>query len=563
MTGTFLKNGKSDYKILIPDNADFYEEYAAKEFKRLFFDATGVTLSIVKDSDEKITNWEENQAYFSLGNTQIFKTSGVSNDFNLLKRDGYRIVTKGKTLILIGGGGYGTVYAVYGFMERQFGYRYYHPEEVYIKKTADEELKEFDITDIPDFENRTGGNYYSGSDASVKYKGIADCAIRMRTFEFWGKMRDGKPFWGSWVHNHGAYLDGRKYEKAHPDWYSPELTQLCLSNEEMWKEFAKNVIRRVEKFTEQEYFGLGQEDAPTFCGCDRCKEQIKKYGKSGIMMRFTNYVAREVEKWRKENAPERKVYVGTLAYHLTGEPPVKKDENGKYVPLDPSVVAEDTLLFFLKDNIMLFAQLMISYFFYKKIKGTRAFQIIFYLPSIVSGVAISTVFTSFINPEGPLGEICKSLGYKLPPLLASSTYKTWTIMFYTIWLGWAGNMLLLNGALARIPVEVIESARLDGVTAFREFVSIIFPLVWSTFSTLLILGFTGLLSAGGPILLFMDYGGVLDTWTVGFWMFYRIKIIGESAYNEVSAMGLYLTAIALPIIFFARKLVEKVPAVEY
>ena len=343
MTGTFLKNGKSDYKILIPDNADFYEEYAAKEFKRLFFDATGVTLSIVKDSDEKITNWEENQAYFSLGNTQIFKTSGVSNDFNLLKRDGYRIVTKGKTLILIGGGGYGTVYAVYGFMERQFGYRYYHPEEVYIKKTADEELKEFDITDIPDFENRTGGNYYSGSDASVKYKGIADCAIRMRTFEFWGKMRDGKPFWGSWVHNHGAYLDGRKYEKAHPDWYSPELTQLCLSNEEMWKEFAKNVIRRVEKFTEQEYFGLGQEDAPTFCGCDRCKEQIKKYGKSGIMMRFTNYVAREVEKWRKENAPERKVYVGTLAYHLTGEPPVKKDENGKYVPLDPSVVAEDNV----------------------------------------------------------------------------------------------------------------------------------------------------------------------------------------------------------------------------
>lgn len=230
---------------------------------------------------------------------------------------------------------------------------------------------------------------------------------------------------------------------------------------------------------------------------------------------------------------------------------------------DMSIAIRNTLLFFLKDNIMLFAQLMISYFFYKKIKGTRAFQIIFFLPSIVSGVAISTVFTSFINPEGPLGEICKSLGYKLPPLLASSTYKTWTIMFYTIWLGWAGNMLLLNGALARIPVEVIESARLDGVTAFREFVSIIFPLVWSTFSTLLILGFTGLLSAGGPILLFMDYGGVLDTWTVGFWMFYRIKIIGESAYNEVSAMGLYLTAIALPIIFFARKLVEKVPAVEY
>ncbi len=337
---TFLKDGKSEYIIIVPDNADFYEDYASRECKRLFFEATGVTLPIVTESEEKAVAFDENKAYISIGRTKIFETSGVDNDFSILKRDGYRIVTKGNVLILIGGGSYGTVYAIYGFMERQFGYRYYHPDEVYIKKTSDDSLKDYDVTDIPDFENRTGGNYYSGSDAAVRYEGIADCAIRMRTFEFYGKGRDGKPFWGSWVHNHGEYLDGRKYKIAHRDWYSPEFTQLCLSNEEMWPEFAQNVIKRIKRCKEQEYFGLGQEDSASFCGCDRCKEQIKKYGRSGIMMRFTNYVARTVEQWRKENAPERNIYIGTLAYHFTGKPPVKKDENGNYVPLDDSVVAE-------------------------------------------------------------------------------------------------------------------------------------------------------------------------------------------------------------------------------
>ncbi len=220
----------------------------------------------------------------------------------------------------------------------------------------------------------------------------------------------------------------------------------------------------------------------------------------------------------------------------------------------------NTLLFFLKDNIMLIFQLGVSYFFYKKLKGAYAFQIIFYLPGIISGVVICSMFQNFINPGGPLDKILTSLGVieEMPELLRDSRYANWTVMFYTIWLGWAGNMLLFNGALARVPLEVLESARLDGISSGREFVYIIFPLIWPTFSTLLILGLTGILGAGGPVLLLTK--GKYETWTIGYWMF---KYVQDGAYNQVSATGLIFTLIAAPIIMGLRWLIEKIPTVEY
>lgn len=122
-------------------------------------------------------------------------------------------------------------------------------------------------------------------------------------------------------------------------------------------------------------------------------------------------------------------------------------------------------------------------------------------------------------------------------------------------------MLLLSGALARIPVEVLESARLDGIGTGRELVSMIVPLVWPTMSTILILNMTGLFGASGPILLFTK--GQWGTSTIGYWIFDKVAFVGISAYNEVAAAGLIFTAIGVPIIMFFKWLLERIPAVEY
>ena len=222
----------------------------------------------------------------------------------------------------------------------------------------------------------------------------------------------------------------------------------------------------------------------------------------------------------------------------------------------------NTLLYFTKDLFMLPFQLCVAYFLYKKITAYKTFQIIFYLPGIVSGVAFANVFSNFIAPSGPLAVLLTDVGMtEIPEFLANSNYATGTIMFYTIWMGWGGNMLLLCGALARVPIEILESARLDGINPLKELIYMILPLIWSTLSTLLILQMTRLFTASGPILLFT--GGAYQTTTIGFWIFSKVAYQGAGAYNSVAATGFIFTVVGAPIILFIKWLIEKIPVVEY
>ncbi len=223
----------------------------------------------------------------------------------------------------------------------------------------------------------------------------------------------------------------------------------------------------------------------------------------------------------------------------------------------------NTVIYFAKDILMLPIQLLVAYFLYKKLGGWRFFQIVFYLPTIVSGVAMANMFIRLIRFDGPLGILLESLGVNpVPRFLTNSDYATKTILFYTIWMGFGGQMLLFGGALARIPIELIESARLDGITTPKEFIYIIFPLVWGTMSTILILVMTQIFAMNGAILLF-DSAGTFKTSTIGFWIFNKVRIGGAAAYNEVAAAGLLFTLVGVPIILFLKWLIEKIPAVEY
>lgn len=209
----------------------------------------------------------------------------------------------------------------------------------------------------------------------------------------------------------------------------------------------------------------------------------------------------------------------------------------------------------------------IAYFIYKRIFMYKVFRIIFYLPAIISAVAMVAAYTNFIDPKGPLGSIVKLFGGTLPPegLLGKVGTATPTIVFYTVWTGFSTNVLLFGGAMTRIPVELIESARLDGSTALKELIFIILPLIWSTMSTMIVVTFTSIFNSTGPILLFTN--GDFETTTLSFWIFKQVygtgAVGGSGSYNLVSCTGLCFTVVGVPVILFVRWLLERVPAVEY
>lgn len=230
------------------------------------------------------------------------------------------------------------------------------------------------------------------------------------------------------------------------------------------------------------------------------------------------------------------------------------------------IAMRNTFSYFGQHIILIFPlQIIMAYFLYKQIPGYKVFRIIFYLPNIISSVVMVNVFKEFIAADGPIGVLCKQWGlFPQGGFLGNIDTAHATILFYCFWSG-INTHLLVCGAMAKIPLEVLESARLDGVQAGRELISIVLPLIWPTLSTILILSCTGLINSSGPILLMTNDAYTYGCTTISYWIFEKVWTgsIESGKYTLVSATGLTLTVIIVPIVLGLRKLLEKIPTVEY
>ncbi|MBR2322537.1 MAG: DUF4838 domain-containing protein [Clostridia bacterium] len=167
-TEWLVKDGKTDYVLYVPAVQSEKIKTAIQEFQLLFFDATGINIDYVLDTTPAV----ENGKYISLGENALFESIYVEDDFEgydankhitksefdkaNLKEDGVRILTKGKTVYLLGGLlDTGVVNAVYTFMNLHFNYEYFYRNCITIDKdVTDEKLKIFNVKDVPDIDRR-------------------------------------------------------------------------------------------------------------------------------------------------------------------------------------------------------------------------------------------------------------------------------------------------------------------------------------------------------------------------------------------------------------------------
>ncbi|MGI6713890.1 MAG: carbohydrate ABC transporter permease [Bacilli bacterium] len=213
-----------------------------------------------------------------------------------------------------------------------------------------------------------------------------------------------------------------------------------------------------------------------------------------------------------------------------------------------------------KNNILLFVQgtligtplcLLLSYFLYKKIKGYKIFRVIFFLPSIISAVVLVGLFKNIFATNGPINGLLSSILGRTVDIewMVDDNITMYIILFFCLWSGFGGGMILFTGAMNRIPKDVLEYARLDGCSSFRELFQIIIPMIWPTLSTQLLFSISSIFVASGPILLFTK--GQFKTMTIGYFILEQVE---WGSYEYPAAIGLFFTLISIPIILITRKL---------
>lgn len=202
----------------------------------------------------------------------------------------------------------------------------------------------------------------------------------------------------------------------------------------------------------------------------------------------------------------------------------------------------------------LFMSVTFSYFLYKKMPLAGMFRVIYFLPSIIPIVVLTFVYRFIFDPSyGLIPPILKGMGMNVPNFFG--TYPTNQIMvyIYCLWVGLGYNIILLSGAISRIPIEVMEYGQLDGISKSRELFSIVVPLVWPTITTTVIIACTSVCTVMLQPLMITPSDSTTNTIAL---TIYNGVLAGEGKLPYLSAFGLCITVVAVPVILLVRKLME-------
>lgn len=320
-TDTYVvKNGISPYKILIPENASAQLQFAATDFQFFFKEATGVELEITTKAEDL------RGKYFSIGPTAIMKASSITNSYNELGMDGYRVQTYGDAIVMIGENDKSSSFAIYGYLAKQFGLEIYADDVYRIYPTTEAKLLDLDWTDLPDIPVRNGGV------GEKSWYGTMEYMTRM-------KFRNMEEFWGLRGHTFFTILPPSEYLEEHPDWYDDAESplEICKTNEEMKAQFIENLKQIILDKPDHRFFMLGHEDGGPMCKCNNCQAVRDQYGgsNSALEVLFLNDVVRSINEWAAEECPERTLEFCMFAYTTTEAPPTTYDQaTNTYSPIN-------------------------------------------------------------------------------------------------------------------------------------------------------------------------------------------------------------------------------------
>jgi multiple sugar transport system permease protein len=137
------------------------------------------------------------------------------------------------------------------------------------------------------------------------------------------------------------------------------------------------------------------------------------------------------------------------------------------------------------------AALLIAVLLNQKVSGLSFWRTIYYLPSIITGVAVALLWQWILNPEfGIFNYIFfEPLGIDGPRWFWS---ETWVIPSYWIMGLWGigGTMVIYLAALQGVPTSLYEAAEIDGANSRQRFwkitIPMISPVILFTFITSLI-----------------------------------------------------------------------------
>lgn len=232
---------------------------------------------------------------------------------------------------------------------------------------------------------------------------------------------------------------------------------------------------------------------------------------------------------------------------------------------------DKTFIGAVKNNILmvigsLIAHLPLALFFgnilFQKIKGSHFFQTVFFLPSVICGVAVGLTWTFVYNSEfGLINKFLEmiGLGGLKQVWLADKNLALFCIIIVVMWQFVGYHMIIQIAAMKNISESYYEAAEIDGASKWVQFKSITFPLIKPILKVDAVLIITGSLKYYDLVAVMTGGGPNHATELMSTYMFYqgfRTLKYGYSAAIGVVLLLLCICSVLLSNFVFRSDRVE-------
>jgi multiple sugar transport system permease protein len=155
-------------------------------------------------------------------------------------------------------------------------------------------------------------------------------------------------------------------------------------------------------------------------------------------------------------------------------------------------------------------------------RGATIFRTIFFLPVVVSGVAVTLIWGwLFNNQYGLINQSLALFGIDGPSWLGDARWAMPALILMNLW-SVGGNMVVYLAALQRLPRDLFEAAALDGAGWWQKLTRLTLPLV-------------------SPVTLFLTIVGVINAFQL-FTPAYILTRGGPNNATLTTALYVYLNA---------------------
>jgi multiple sugar transport system permease protein len=199
-------------------------------------------------------------------------------------------------------------------------------------------------------------------------------------------------------------------------------------------------------------------------------------------------------------------------------------------------------------------RLVVAFFFAvlmnQRLPAMGFFRTVYYLPSVVSGVAVAIVWMWLLQPQfGIVNYFLRMVGLEGPRWLSSPVWALPGFILMSLWNTGATMVIFLAG-LQGIPGDYYEAAEIDGAGRPRQFLAITIPLMTPVILFNLVMGIINAFQVFTQAYVMTNGGPANSTL---FYMLYLYRVAfqySQMGYGSAMAWVLFLIVLVLTLLVF-------------